>query len=93
MAPAPRPATPLTAVPAGATAGIAEIGGGRALTHKLFGLGLRVGSQICVLHQRGRGLVLSTAESRVAIGRGIADQLWVDDIASAAYRPVGHSLV
>lgn len=84
MAPAPYRLTPLTALPAGATARIAEIRGGRALTHKLFGLGLRVGSRVRVLQQRGRGVVLSSAATRVAIGGGVADQLWVADVAPAA---------
>jgi ferrous iron transport protein A len=77
---APSRLTPLTALPAGATVRIAEIRGGRALTHKLFSLGLRAGSQVRVLHQRGRGLVLSSAETRIAIGGGIADGLWVEDM-------------
>jgi ferrous iron transport protein A len=84
MALAPYRLTPLTALPAGASARIAEIRGGRTLTHKLLGLGLRVGSQVCVLHQRGRGLVLSSAETRVAMGGGVADQLWVADVEPAA---------
>jgi ferrous iron transport protein A len=58
----------------------AEIRGERGLTHKLLGLGLRVGSQVSILHQRGRGLVLSSAETRVAIGGGIADQLLVEPL-------------
>jgi ferrous iron transport protein A len=70
--------TPLAAVALGASARIAEIRGGRGLTHKLLGLGLRVGSDVRVLQHRGRGLVLSSAETRVAIGGGIADQLWVE---------------
>jgi len=72
---APSRLTPLTALPAGTTVRIAEIRGRRALSHKLFGLGLRVSSQVRVLHQLGRGLVLSSAETRIAIGGGIADRL------------------
>jgi ferrous iron transport protein A len=79
---------PLTALPTGASARIAEIRGGRALTHKLFGLGLRVGSQVCVLHHRGRGLVLSSAETRVAIGGGVADHLWVEAVSPGVEGPV-----
>ena len=87
---APYRLTPLTALPAGTSARIAEIRGGRGLTHKLLGLGLRVGSQVSVLHQRGRGLVLSSAETRVAIGGGIADQLMVERLDDADAPPVGH---
>ena len=78
MAAVPPRLTPLASLSTGSLARIAEIRGGRGLTHKLLGLGLRVGSQVSVLHQRGRGLVLSSAETRVAIGGGIADQLMVE---------------
>jgi ferrous iron transport protein A len=84
MAAIPHRLTPLTALPIGASARIVEIRGGRALIHKMFGLGLRVGSQVAVLHHRGRGLVLSSAETRVAIGGGIADKLWVEPIVRPA---------
>ena len=80
MAAVPPFLTPLAALSAGSLARIAEIRGGRGLTHKLLGLGLRVGSQVSVLHRRGRGLVLSSAETRVAIGGGIADQLLVEPL-------------
>lgn len=73
---------PLGAIPAGDCARIAEIRGGRGLTHKLFGLGLRVGSEVQVLQRRGPGLVLSSAETRVAIGGGIAEQLWVEPLGA-----------
>jgi ferrous iron transport protein A len=76
--------TPLATLPPGVSARIAEIRGGRALTHKLFGLGLRVGSRVLVLHRRGHGLVLSSAETRLAIGGGIADKLWVEPIWPSA---------
>jgi len=80
MAAVPPRLTPLAALSAGSLARIAEIRGGRGLTHKLLGLGLRVGSQVSILHQHGRGLVLSSAETRVAIGGGIADRLMVEPL-------------
>jgi ferrous iron transport protein A len=83
MAAVPPRLTPLASLSTGSFARIAEIRGGRGLTHKLLGLGLRVGSQVSVLHQRGRGLVLSSAETRVAIGGGIADQLMVEPLDAA----------
>ena len=92
MAPGHPRLTPLTALPAGATARIAEIRGGRTLTHKLFGLGLRVGSQVCVLQQRGPGLVVSSAATRVAIGGGIASLLWVADVVPGAQYLPGTAL-
>jgi len=87
MALAPPRLMPLSALPAGASARIAEIRGGGALSHKLLGLGLGVGREVCVLHQRGCGLVVSSAQTRVAIGGGIADRLWVAAVMPAAVMP------
>ena len=68
---------PLFDLPIGATARIAEIQGGRRLARRLLGLGLRVGSEIEVLHHRGRSVVLSTGGTRVALGGGVAEKLAV----------------
>jgi ferrous iron transport protein A len=75
---------PLPALPPGIAARIAEVRGGRGFARRLLGLGLRVGSEVRVLHHRGRGLVLSCGDTRIALGGGIADKLWVDRPGSAA---------
>jgi ferrous iron transport protein A len=80
MAPNPQRLRPLSELPLGAYARIAQIRGGRSLTHRLLALGLRVGSEILVLHHRGAGLVVSHGETRVALGGGIVDKLWVEPI-------------
>jgi ferrous iron transport protein A len=67
----------LAELPIGEAAHIAEIRGGRALTRRLLGLGLRIGSLVTVLHHRGQGVVLSNGETRVALGGGVAEKLWV----------------
>jgi len=67
----------LADLPIGEAAHIAKIQGGRALMRRLLGLGLRVGSSVTVLHHRGQGLVLSNGETRVALGGGVAEKLWV----------------
>lgn len=59
---------------------IAEIRGGRQLTRRLLGLGLRVGSEVAVLHHRGRGVVLSTGGTRVALGGGVVEKLSVEPL-------------
>jgi ferrous iron transport protein A len=69
-------------LPIGAHARIAEIRGGRQLTRRLLGLGLRVGSEVAVLHHRGRGVVLSAGGTRVALGGGIVEKLSVEPLAS-----------
>ena len=69
---------PLAELPVGIPARIAEVRGGRQLARRLLALGLRVGSEIMVLHHRGSGLVVSHGGSRVALGGGIVDKLMVE---------------
>lgn len=75
---------PLLDLPVGTLARIAEIRGGRPLARRLQGLGLRVGSEVAVLHQRGRGLVLSAGGTRVALGGGIVEKLLVEPLDGQA---------
>ncbi len=81
---APPKAMPLLDLPAGTLARIAEIRGGRQLARRLQGLGLRVGSEVAVLHQRGQGLVLSAGGTRVALGSGIVEKLLVEPLDGQA---------
>ncbi len=62
-------------IPAGQQARITKIQGDKGLARRLLGLGLRVGSEISVLQQRNRGVVVATAGTRVALGSSIADKL------------------
>jgi ferrous iron transport protein A len=75
---------PLIDLPLGTTARIAEIRGGRNLTRRLLSLGLRVGSEVAVLHHRGRGVVLTNGETRVALGGGVVEKLIVEPLGSGA---------
>jgi ferrous iron transport protein A len=72
---------PLVDLPIGIPARISQIRGGRQLTRRLLSLGLRVGSEILVLHHRGSGLVVLHGDTRVALGGGIADKLSVEPVA------------
>ena len=67
----------LLELPIGRSARIVEIRGGRQLNRRLLALGLRVGSEVRVLHHRGRGVVLSAGGNRVALGSGVAEKLSV----------------
>ncbi len=53
------------------------------MTRRLLGLGLRVGSEISVLHHRGRGVVLSTGDTRVALGGGVVEKLLVEPLGQS----------
>lgn len=68
---------PLSELPTGSRARIAEIRGGRQLAHRLQGLGLRVGSEVEMLHRRGSGVVVSVGATRVALGGGVVEKLFV----------------
>lgn len=73
----------LAELPVGAPAVIIEIRGGRQLTRRLLGLGLRLGSTLLVLHHRGSGVVLAQGETRVALGGGVVDKIWVRRLEQA----------
>jgi Fe2+ transport system protein FeoA len=51
---------------------------GRRFSHRLAELGLTPGVEFSVLHDSGGPLLLSVRNSRVAIGRGMANKISVD---------------
>ena len=71
------PLIPLGDLPIGATAQIVRILGGRDMARRLVALGLRPGSEVTVLHLRGRGVLLSCGETRIALGGGVAEKVLV----------------
>lgn len=70
----------LADLPAGTTARIVEVRGGRELMRKLLGLGLRIGSEVRIEHRRGRGIVVSAGATRIALGGGIVEKLLVEPL-------------
>ena len=43
-------------------------------------MGLRVGKKIQLLHKRNKGpILLKVDQSRIAIGRSLADRIWIKD--------------
>lgn len=59
---------------------VARIGGDKALRRKLMSLGIRAGQAILVLHQRQNGVVISSNGSRVALGSGIAANIFIEPV-------------
>ncbi|MBZ0308448.1 MAG: ferrous iron transport protein A, partial [Anaerolineae bacterium] len=51
-----------------------------SLSRKLLGLGLRVGTEVCVLQQRRRGVVVASAGCLVALGSTIANKLRIQPL-------------
>jgi len=78
---------PLADLAPGMSGRIVAVLGGRELSRKLLGLGLRVGSEVRVEHRRGRGLVVSAGETRIALGGSIVEKLLVEPRPSP---PVDH---
>ncbi|MFQ5642418.1 MAG: ferrous iron transport protein A [Thiogranum sp.] len=66
---------PLNDTPAGQKVRLVAINGGKQLVRRLLALGLTVGSELEVLHHRGRGVVVAKQGNRVALGKGIAEKL------------------
>ena len=64
----------------GGHARIAEIRGDRQFARRLLSLGLRVGSEVDILHRRGSGVVVVSDGNRVALGGSIAEKLMVESI-------------
>jgi ferrous iron transport protein A len=69
------PTQPLSETPRGRKVRLVAIEGGRQLTRRLLSLGLTLGSEVEVLHHRGRGVVVAKQGNRVALGKGIAEKL------------------
>jgi len=76
------PSIALPQLPAGQRARISAILGDRNMTRRLLSLGLRVGSEISVVQQRNRGVVVARAGNRVALGSSIADKLMMEPLGS-----------
>ncbi|HEB95224.1 MAG TPA: ferrous iron transport protein A [Sedimenticola thiotaurini] len=75
MAAVHRDVVPLPELPNGQRARIVRILGDRDMARRLLGLGLRVGSEITVVQQRRRGVVVARAGNRVALGSSVASLL------------------
>ncbi len=74
----------LDTLPVGARARITSILGGRILHRRLLGLGLRVGSEVNVLHHRGGGVVVASAGNRIALGGGVAEKMLTEPLPHKA---------
>lgn len=61
----------------GQSATITQIKGDKSLAIKMLGLGLRVGSEVCVLQRRNQGFVLANHGTRIALGESLACHLSV----------------
>ncbi len=68
----------LSQLAVGSRAKITKITANRFIVRRLLGLGLRVGSEISVLHHRGKGVVVASGGNRIALGDGVTDKLQIE---------------
>ncbi len=71
---------PLSSIETGTSARVVSIAGGRAFQGRLISMGLTVGSRLQVVRSnRGGGgpVLISTGQTRLAIGRGMSDRIYV----------------
>ncbi len=67
-------------MPVEGRAKITKITANRFIVRRLLGLGLRIGSEITLLHHRGKGVVVAIDGNRIALGDGVADKLQIEPI-------------
>ena len=67
-------------VPEGSRVRILAQGNDKQLARKLLSLGLRIGAEVEVLQHRGKGVVVVSSGTRVALGAGVASSLQVENL-------------
>lgn len=68
----------LGTLPAGKTATVAELQGGRGFTTRMAALGFTPGAEITMIQNFGSGPVIVLVRgTRIALGRGEAEHVWV----------------
>lgn len=72
---------PLAMISAGEKVRLVSIQGGEKLTRHLTALGLTPGVELSIVQDSGGPLLLSVRDSRIALGRGMANRLLVSLIS------------
>jgi len=71
-------AIPLSMLAPGERARLLKVNGGEGLTSRLNALGLTPGVEVSVIQDAGGPLLLSVRDSRLAVGRGMAQKILVE---------------
>jgi Fe2+ transport system protein FeoA len=71
---------PLAMAPVGQAMRLLAIDAGQRLTHRLTELGLTPGVELMIVQDSGGPLLLAVRDSRVAVGRGMAHKMRVEQI-------------
>jgi Fe2+ transport system protein FeoA len=78
---------PLADCPRGRPACLRCLQVDRCVVHRLLELGLTPGVELSVVQDNGGPMLISVRGSRVALGRDLAENLWVEVAASSAGEP------
>ena len=78
---------PLTMAPVGKDLRLCQLCRGRRVARRLAELGLTPGVKLRIVQDAGGPLLVSVRNSRVALGRGIADKLTVEVLDTDAAGP------
>jgi len=81
-------AASLNQIAVGGHVRITKFLGDRKTSRRLLSLGLRVGSELEILHHRGRGVVVANSGNRVALGADIADKLLISSLDTSGEEPL-----
>ncbi len=68
----------LTQTAVGQTVRLIDIAAGKTVRHRLTELGLTPGVALTLVQDNGGPLLVAVRESRVALGRGTAEKIWVE---------------
>ncbi|MFZ5910270.1 MAG: FeoA family protein [Chloroflexota bacterium] len=74
-------ALPLSMLGAGERARLLKVNAGEGLISRLNAMGLTPGVELTVVQDAGGPLLLSVRDSRLAIGRGMAQKIFVEIIS------------
>ncbi len=80
-----REGIPVVDLDNGACGRVARIDGGRAMIQRLMSLGITKGSEVEILHHRGKSVVVGLNGNRIAFGAGIANRIYVVPLASCGH--------
>jgi ferrous iron transport protein A len=74
---------PLTSAPTGKPLVLVGIEGGKRFNRRLVELGLTPGIHLRIMQDSGGPLILAVRDSRIALGRGMAEKLTVTVLETA----------
>jgi ferrous iron transport protein A len=77
----------LSSISAGQTVQMARIDAGRRLKHRLTELGLTPGVMVTIIQNNGGPILISVRDSRIAIGREMANKIRVFRINQQIFIP------